>query len=49
LLDLDFREVNVASYPKAAETIGTVVYAPDRALYAMKEKQSNAACAGLVA
>jgi diguanylate cyclase (GGDEF)-like protein/PAS domain S-box-containing protein len=35
--------VGIASHPKDAETIGTLLYAADRALYAMKEKQSIAA------
>jgi diguanylate cyclase (GGDEF)-like protein/PAS domain S-box-containing protein len=35
--------VGVASYPKDADTIGTLVYAADRALYAMKDKQPRAA------
>jgi diguanylate cyclase (GGDEF)-like protein/PAS domain S-box-containing protein len=38
--------VGVASYPKDAETIGTLLYAADRALYAMKEKRAKAAGAG---
>ena len=38
--------VGVASYPKEAETIGTLLYAADKALYAMKEKRSKAAGAG---
>ena len=41
--------VGVASYPKDAETIGTLLYAADRALYAMKQKRSKAARAGHVA
>jgi diguanylate cyclase (GGDEF)-like protein/PAS domain S-box-containing protein len=41
--------VGVASYPKDAETIGTLLYAADRALYSMKEKRSKAARAGRVA
>jgi hypothetical protein len=45
---MNLKEIKVASYPKPAETVGTPVYAADRALYAMKEKQSNAACAGLI-
>lgn len=40
--------VGVASYPKDADTIGTLLYAADRALYAMKAKQSRAAWAGQV-
>jgi two-component system cell cycle response regulator len=31
--------VGIASYPKDAESIGTLLYAADRALYAMKGKQ----------
>jgi diguanylate cyclase (GGDEF)-like protein/PAS domain S-box-containing protein len=31
--------VGIASYPKDADSIGTLLYAADRALYAMKEKQ----------
>jgi diguanylate cyclase (GGDEF)-like protein/PAS domain S-box-containing protein len=38
--------VGVASYPKDADSIGTLLYAADRALYAMKEKQPKAARAG---
>jgi diguanylate cyclase (GGDEF)-like protein/PAS domain S-box-containing protein len=38
--------VGVASYPRDADTIGTLLYAADRALYAMKEKRSRAARAG---
>ena len=38
--------VGVASYPKDADTIGTLLYAADRALYAMKEKRAKAAGAG---
>jgi diguanylate cyclase (GGDEF)-like protein/PAS domain S-box-containing protein len=38
--------VGVASYPKAADTIGTLLYAADRALYGMKEKRARAAGAG---
>lgn len=41
--------VGVASYPKDAETIGTLLYAADRALYSMKERRSRAARAGHVA
>ena len=41
--------VGVATYPKDAETIGTLLYAADRALYAMKQKCSKAARAGHVA
>jgi len=38
--------VGSASYPKDADTIGTLLYAADRALYAMKDKRSRAAQAG---
>jgi diguanylate cyclase (GGDEF)-like protein/PAS domain S-box-containing protein len=38
--------VGVASYPKDADTIGTLLYAADKALYAMKEERSRAARAG---
>jgi two-component system cell cycle response regulator len=38
--------VGVASYPKDADTIGTLLYAADRALYLMKDKQSKRAAAG---
>jgi GGDEF domain-containing protein len=31
--------VGIASHPKDAETIGTRLYAADRALYAMKDKR----------
>ena len=41
--------VGVASYPKDAETTATLLYAADRALYAMKQKRSKAARAGHVA
>ena len=34
--------VGVASYPKNADTIGTLLYAADKALYAMKVKQPKA-------
>ncbi|MGB9465893.1 MAG: diguanylate cyclase [Candidatus Acidiferrum sp.] len=37
----------IASYPKDAETIGTLLYAADRALYAMKDQRPGAARAGL--
>jgi diguanylate cyclase (GGDEF)-like protein/PAS domain S-box-containing protein len=40
--------VGVASYPKDADTIGTLLYAADRALYAMKAKQPRAARAGQI-
>jgi GGDEF domain-containing protein len=32
--------VGVAGYPQDAETIGTLLYAADRALYAMKAKKA---------
>jgi diguanylate cyclase (GGDEF)-like protein/PAS domain S-box-containing protein len=38
--------VGVASYPKDADTIGTLIYAADRALYAMKDIRSRAVRAG---
>lgn len=38
--------VGVASYPKDADTIGTLLYAADRVLYRMKEKRARAARAG---
>jgi diguanylate cyclase (GGDEF)-like protein/PAS domain S-box-containing protein len=38
--------IGVACYPKDADTIGTLLYAADRALYAMKEKPSRASQAG---
>jgi diguanylate cyclase (GGDEF)-like protein/PAS domain S-box-containing protein len=34
--------VGIASHPKDAETIGTLLYAADRALYAMKDKRPRA-------
>jgi diguanylate cyclase (GGDEF)-like protein/PAS domain S-box-containing protein len=34
--------IGVASFPKDATTVGTLLYAADRALYAMKEKQPRA-------
>jgi diguanylate cyclase (GGDEF)-like protein/PAS domain S-box-containing protein len=40
--------VGVASYPKDADTVGTLLYAADRALYAMKAKQPRAARAGQI-
>jgi diguanylate cyclase (GGDEF)-like protein/PAS domain S-box-containing protein len=40
--------VGVASYPTDADTIGTLLYSADRALYAMKEKQQRAARAGQI-
>ena len=52
LLEKDAEEpalsvsVGVACYPKDADSIGTLLYAADRALYAMKEKPSRAARAG---
>jgi len=41
--------IGVASYPKDADGIGTLLFAADRALYAMKDKRSAAARAGQVA
>jgi two-component system, cell cycle response regulator len=38
--------VGVASYPKDAENVGTLLYAADRFLYAMKDQRSKAARAG---
>jgi diguanylate cyclase (GGDEF)-like protein len=38
--------VGVASYPKDADTIRTLLYAADMALYAMKDKRPNAVRAG---
>jgi len=38
--------VGVASYPTDAENVGTLLYAADRVLYAMKDQRSNAARAG---
>jgi diguanylate cyclase (GGDEF)-like protein/PAS domain S-box-containing protein len=35
--------VGAASYPKDADTIGTLLYAADKALYAMKDERSRAA------
>jgi len=40
--------VGVASYPKDAEAISTLLYAADTALYAMKDRRSSAARAGRV-
>jgi diguanylate cyclase (GGDEF)-like protein len=40
--------VGVASYPNDANSIGTLLYAADRALYGMKEKQPRAARAGQI-
>jgi diguanylate cyclase (GGDEF)-like protein/PAS domain S-box-containing protein len=40
--------IGVASFPKDADTIGTLLYAADMALYAMKDKQSKAVRAGQV-
>jgi diguanylate cyclase (GGDEF)-like protein/PAS domain S-box-containing protein len=40
--------VGVASYPKDADTIGTMLTAADRALYAMKEKHPRAVRAGRI-
>jgi GGDEF domain-containing protein len=37
----------MASYPKDAQTIGTLLYAADRALYEMKSKDSGSAQTGL--
>jgi diguanylate cyclase (GGDEF)-like protein len=34
--------IGVASFPKEAETIGTLLYAADKALYEMKSKQPKA-------
>lgn len=34
--------VGISSYPKDADTIGTLLYAADKALYAMKHKQPRA-------
>jgi GGDEF domain-containing protein len=31
--------VGIASHPRDAETIGTLLYAADKALYAMKDKR----------
>jgi two-component system cell cycle response regulator len=39
--------VGIASHPKDAATIGTLLYAADRALYAMKDKRPALARAGL--
>jgi diguanylate cyclase (GGDEF)-like protein/PAS domain S-box-containing protein len=36
----------VASYPKDAENVGTLLYAADQALYTMKDQRSGAARAG---
>jgi diguanylate cyclase (GGDEF)-like protein/PAS domain S-box-containing protein len=36
----------VASYPKDAENVGTLLYAADRSLYAMKEQRSKTTRAG---
>jgi two-component system, cell cycle response regulator len=38
--------VGIASHPKDADTIGTLLYAADRSLYAMKDKKSRAARPG---
>jgi diguanylate cyclase (GGDEF)-like protein/PAS domain S-box-containing protein len=49
LLEKDAEEpalsvsVGIASYPGEADSIGTLLYAADRALYAMKDKRSTAA------
>jgi GGDEF domain-containing protein len=34
--------IGIASYPSEADTIGTLLYAADRALYAMKDKRPKA-------
>jgi diguanylate cyclase (GGDEF)-like protein len=34
--------IGIASHPKDAETIGTLLYAADKALYAMKDKRPRA-------
>jgi len=41
--------IGVASYPQDADSIGTLLYAADRALYVMKDKRPRAARAGQVA
>lgn len=41
--------IGIASHPKDAETIGTLLYAADRALYAMKDKRPTSAHARLSA
>jgi diguanylate cyclase (GGDEF)-like protein/PAS domain S-box-containing protein len=41
--------VGVASYPRDADTIGTLLYAADRQLYVMKDKRPRPARAGQVA
>jgi diguanylate cyclase (GGDEF)-like protein/PAS domain S-box-containing protein len=38
--------VGIASYPKDAENVGTLLYAADRSLYAMKEQRSKTTRAG---
>jgi GGDEF domain-containing protein len=38
--------VGIAGHPKDAETIGTLLYAADRALYAMKDKRPAGARGG---
>ncbi|MGB6877402.1 MAG: sensor domain-containing diguanylate cyclase [Candidatus Acidiferrales bacterium] len=38
--------VGIATYPKDADTIGTLLYAADKALYVMKRKQPKAAQSG---
>ena len=38
--------VGVASYPRDADTVGTLLYAADRALYALKNKKPRVARAG---
>jgi GGDEF domain-containing protein len=39
--------VGVASYPQDAQTIGTLLYAADRALYEMKSRTLGSAQTGL--
>ena len=34
--------IGIASHPKDAETIGTLLYAADKALYAMKDRRPRA-------
>ncbi|HXL21558.1 MAG TPA: diguanylate cyclase [Candidatus Dormibacteraeota bacterium] len=52
LLEKDAEEpalsvsVGIASYPGEADSIGTLLYAADRALYAMKDRRPTAARAG---
>jgi diguanylate cyclase (GGDEF)-like protein/PAS domain S-box-containing protein len=40
--------VGIASFPKDADSVGTLLYAADRALYAMKEKQPRVGYRGNV-